>query len=156
MAAFYTSFARLLYSKLIQHEQHSLKQVAFDMGMKLKSLYGYAEGRAHFPIDLVPLLIRATRDPEFLDFICQGTDFMVVPRPCGNSTGLGLEREAMDITVENGELHRHIRDGLADGVIDDIERKKLIRICLKAQRELQDVINELEHPEVIASTGTGH
>ena len=141
---YHKGFQSLLYYKLIQSKRFRVDETADKMGISPATLYGYAEARSTFPVDLLGKLYNATKDPEFLTFVIDDTDCMAVPRPQAEAKGRSLVWEAADVSMIGGELLKQIDEALSDGRIDEPERKRLNQLANRGLKEFQDVINHLE------------
>lgn len=134
----HVKFQNLLNDKFIITEQHRARDVARRMNIPESSLYHYIEGASAFPIDLLPLLYNATRDPEFITFATDDTDMMLVSRQEGNGLR-SLLSETLDGAAAVGLLVAVIQEALEDNHLSEAERSKINKAVNKAQKELEDI-----------------
>lgn len=138
MARKHFEFQFLLYSKFILNKEHDAQATARKMGTPNSTFYHYLEAEATFPVDLVGQLYNATGDPAFLNFVLQDTDMMLAPRQSAEAKKTVLE-EALDVAAASGDVVREVHSDLSDGTLTDLDRRRIIRLIEKNQKELEDL-----------------
>lgn len=139
MPIFYREFQSVLYWKFIHKREHDARKVAQEIGVSTSALYKWIEGECTFPPDLIARLYSATGDLDFLNFVLADTDLMLTPRPGAKHSSRTLEGEALDVSVAVGEMHARVVEAEKDGVLSELEKRRIERGVNKAQQELEDV-----------------
>lgn len=134
----YEGFRNLLYHKFIYLKLYRVDEVAERMGVSPVTLYKYIGGQYSFPVDLIGKLYTATGDAEFLNFILAGTDQMLTPRK-GTKVQKDLASETLEAMAAVGRLAEDVQSSKGDGILSEIEKKRLINRIDHAQKELEDV-----------------
>ena len=131
-------FQSLLYFKVIHSKLYRVEDVARKMGESPATLYGYIEGKATFPPDLIGPLYNATRDQDFLNFILNDTDQMLAARQAAREVRSVLE-ETLDVAAAAGGLSQLVQRAMADGDIDEVEARRVQRSINNVHRELEEL-----------------
>jgi len=78
-------FRSLLIQKFYGERKYTVDGIAEKMGLHKDTLYKWIAGRdsdgkkRHFPIDMIPTLVNATGDSDFLKYLCRPCGMMVLP-----------------------------------------------------------------------------
>ncbi len=131
-------FSQLLYEKLIGTEQYSSKMVARRTGVPLSTLYKYCEGTYNPPAEFVSMVYNATGDVDFLDFIINDTDKMLVDKQKGAAEKSVVE-EALDVAGACGRLMEEVQNALKDKSLNNSEKVGIERAINIAEKELEDL-----------------
>ena len=76
----YNRFQFFLYQIFLQEKRHDAQDVARKLGLPASTLYHWIEGENAFPVDMLAPLYNATHDIDFLNFILNDTDQMMIAR----------------------------------------------------------------------------
>ena len=131
-------FNQLLYEKLIGTDQHSIKMVARKTGTSLSTLYKYCEGTYNPPAEFVAKIYNATGDVDFLDFIINDTDKLLIDKQKGDADKTVVE-EALDVAGACGKLIATVQEAMEDKKMTPSEKTCIEKSINRAQKELEDL-----------------
>ena len=121
----YNRFQFFLYQIFLQEKRHDAQDVARKLGLPASTLYHWIEGENAFPVDMLAPLYNATHDIDFLNFILNDTDQMMLARKPAEVKG-GMLEETLDVAAATGKLVAEIQKDLADKRLSVNEKKALI------------------------------
>ena len=120
----YNRFQFFLYQIFLQEKRHDAQDVARKLGLPASTLYHWIEGENAFPVDMLAPLYNATHDIDFLNFILNDTDQMMIARKPAEVKG-GMLEETLDVAAATGKLVAEIQKDLADKRLSVNEKKAL-------------------------------
>lgn len=107
----YTKFQFFLYEKIILSNKNNVEEISKKIPLPASTLYNYLEGQSACPVELVAPFYNATKDIDFLNFIIDDTDHVLVARKCSGPKKSIIE-EALNVASSNGQLISIVKDGL--------------------------------------------
>ncbi len=134
----------LLYVNLIVHKKASIKEVADKMGIQPDTLYKYAEGRQAFPAERLGDLVRATGDHEYLAYVADKADLIVLPKTRVKACVKSIRQIEIELAIADGALMSLTEDSLADDEIDGAELKKVLTKANEAIRHIESLKESLK------------
>lgn len=134
----HVEFGQLLYDKLISQELHTVKSIARRTGTPASTIYKYCEYTLVVPAGFESKVYNATKDLDFLNFIIDDTDQMLVDRHKGKGEKTVLE-ETLDVGVACGQLTKIVQKALKDKTITDREERLIVKAINEAEKELEDL-----------------
>ena len=134
----YNRFQFFLYQIFLQEKRHDAQDVARKLGLPASTLYHWIEGENAFPVDMLAPLYNATHDIDFLNFILNDTDQMMIARKPAEVKG-GMLEETLDVAAATGKLVAEIQKDLADKRLSVNEKKSIEKQINSAVKELEDV-----------------
>ena len=138
MQYIYNRFQFFLYQIFLQEKRHDAQDVARKLGLPASTLYHWIEGENAFPVDMLAPLYNATHDIDFLNFILNDTDQMMIARKPAEVKG-GMLEETLDVAAATGKLVAEIQKDLADKRLSVNEKKSIEKQINSAVKELEDV-----------------
>ena len=138
----HTKYQFFLYEKFIGG-QHNIIDTSRKILVPASTLYNYAEGVSTCPVDLVAPFYNSTNDPDFLNFIINDTDLMLVPKKEGKGEKTVLE-ETLDVSVACGNLTRTVQKALKDKEITRNEGRLIVKAINEAEKELEDLRKKID------------
>ena len=138
MPYIYNRFQFFLYQIFLQEKRHDAQDVARKLGLPASTLYHWIEGENAFPVDMLAPLYNATHDIDFLNFILNDTDQMMIARKPAEVKG-GMLEETLDVAAATGKLVAEIQKDLADKRLSVNEKKSIEKQINSAVKELEDV-----------------
>ncbi len=136
--ASHEKFSQLLYEKLIASEKYPAKVMARRTGVPLGSLYRYCDGSYNPPAEFVAKIYNATGDKDFLHFIIDDTDQMLIDKQKG-SAERPLMEEALDVAGACGRLMEEVQKAMKDKKLTKTEKFKIEKAINTSQKELEDL-----------------
>lgn len=139
----YTRWQMFLYEKLILSQRYSVEDLSRRMGIPASTLYNYIEGQSTCPPELISLFYNATKDPDFLNFIINDTDQILVSRKVGGSGKSTLE-VALDIASSTGQLVASVQKALKKGLMPNNSKKEIVKGINATQKNLEGLRRTIE------------
>ena len=139
----YTRWQMFLYEKLILSKDYNIEELSRRMGIPASTLYNYVEGQSTCPPELIQLFYNATKDPDFLSFIINDTDYILVLRKAASSKKSTLE-VTLDIASSTGQLISIVQKALKKGLIPNASKKEIITGINTIQKELEGLRRKIE------------
>jgi len=134
----YNRFQFFLYQIFLQEKRHDAQDVARKLGLPASTLYHWIEGENAFPVDMLAPLYNATHDIDFLNFILNDTDQMMLARKPAEVKG-GMLEETLDVAASTGMLVAEVQKALADKRLSVNDKKSIEKQINSAVKELEDV-----------------
>ena len=131
-------FQSLLYYAFIIRKKYRVDVVAKEMQIATDTLYRYVRGENIMPPDRIIDLVKATGDPEFLEFFSEPCGFATVPIQKAKATGHEVEGDLFHLPVLVGDLFHEWEAARPDG-IDKEEGKRLEKVISKAISKLAGI-----------------
>ena len=138
MPYIYNRFQFFLYQIFLQEKRHDAQDVARKLGLPASTLYHWIEGENAFPVDMLAPLYNATHDIDFLNFILNDTDQMMLARKPAEVKG-GMLEETLDVAASTGMLVAEVQKALADKRLSVNDKKSIEKQINSAVKELEDV-----------------
>lgn len=121
------------------------------VGKALISRYGSISDQnitTHVPADVLydvsMEIIRRGGEPETLRILADLVGFKLVPRGEVEATEPGpIMRHMGDITTAIGKLQIEASDAIADGAVDDVERKAIDAAALEIEKEVAELRHDV-------------
>lgn len=73
-------FQSLMYVNFIVKKKYRVDETAKKMNIHKDTLYRYIRGENPFPIDLIPSLVKATEDIEYIEFFTESCGLSLIPK----------------------------------------------------------------------------
>jgi len=134
----YNRFQFFLYQIFLQEKRHDAQDVARKLGLPASTLYHWIEGENAFPVDMLAPLYNVTQDYDFLNFILNDTDQMMIARKPAEVKG-GMLEETLDVAASTGMLVAEVQKALADKRLSVNDKKSIEKQINSAVKELEDV-----------------
>ena len=142
MSTSHAKFSHLMYEKLIGTELYPVKSIARRTGVPMSSLYKYCDGTMNSPVEIVAKIYNATGDKDFLHFIIDDTDQMLIDKQKG-SAERPLMEEALDVAGACGRLMEEVQKAMKDKKLTKAEKFKIEKAINASQKELEDLRESL-------------
>lgn len=97
----------------------------------------YISGASTFPLRLAVPVYHYTGDDAILHLALEGSDRFPAPRAIAGKA-MGLELEAMEACAAIGQLHAKISQCMDDGVISEIEGRKIERVIDEVLKQAEE------------------
>lgn len=75
-----SGFQCLLYTNFRIKKKYSVDSIAQNMGIHKDTLHKWIYGKNLFPADRIASLTKATRDLDYLEYVCNQCDYTAMPK----------------------------------------------------------------------------
>lgn len=139
----HVEYGKLLYDKVILQKLWTIEFIARRTNTPPSTLYKYCQGTLVVPAGFESLVYNATGDIDFLNFVVEDTDKVLIDRHRGEGEKTVLE-ETLDVTAAVGHLVQSVQKSLdkkSEGGEKQSrnEKAKIFKNIDKVIKELEDL-----------------
>jgi len=131
-------FSELVHQILVNEDNHSLKNIAHDMGMKYDTFYARLVKRVAFKPSEIRILLGLIPDLRLISYLLEKTDYiavdsMAVPE---NADEGDISDGVQELVVQAADVLKAVRLALNDQKIDHLENRKIMDEIDEVERTL--------------------